>query len=91
MCDHCVKRERAYRALPFDQRAEVDAFTEEANARMAQATEQAMAEAIQSGTFFDGPPAELQEEMERLLLASGDALDLMLGLTSVPEYPPNFA
>jgi hypothetical protein len=74
MCDHCVKRSKAYEGLPADQQAAADAFA-------------AQAEPALNLLMIT---AASQEEFENAYIEFGDGLDTLLGIGSATSTAPDF-
>lgn len=85
MCDHCVRRQRAYDALPAEEQATVNALQEQ--------EQREMAEYFLRGIASGLPPTEEdQRNIEDLMLRNGEALDLLLGIATpqIPDSPPDW-
>lgn len=77
MCDHCVKRERAYNELSDSDRDAVDRLAAQASLEM--------------DRIARSNPT--QEDFDAAYVAYGDSLDILMGIIpapSVPDSPPDW-
>jgi len=72
MCDHCIKRDRAYTALSDKDKDAVDVL------------QVVSGSALTALVMKVGPDSE---EFMNAYMAAGDAIDIALGILPVPEAP----
>jgi len=88
MCDHCVKRERAYVAATPDVRDAADRI-------QAQQAREYMEYTFQGMLSGREPTDQDVRNLEEIQLRFGDDLDILLGIVPAPSVPdtlpPNWA